>query len=197
MKCLVVTAHPLQKSLCHRLTSLVIEKLEQQGHRVILEDLHKSRFQPVLSAKERETYYSESYDASAVSAYVKRLLEAEGLVLLFPTWWFSFPAILKGWFDRVWGPGITYDHADDYGPIKPRLNNLKQVLAITTLGASWWVDRLVMRQPVKKVIKTAILGACARNASFSYLSLYQCEALKADEIKGFENRIENALSGWK
>lgn len=179
------------------MTSLVIEKLEQQGHRVILEDLHKSRFQPVLSAKERETYYSESYDASAVSAYVKRLLEAEGLVLLFPTWWFSFPAILKGWFDRVWGPGITYDHADDYGPIKPRLNNLKQVLAITTLGASWWVDRLVMRQPVKKVIKTAILGACARNASFSYLSLYQCEALKADEIKGFENRIENALSGWK
>ena len=80
-------------------------------------------------------------------------------MLLFPTWWFGFPAMLKGWFDRVWGPGIAYDHASDLGPIKPRLNNLKKVLVVTTLGSPWWVDRLVMWQPVKRVMKMALLDS--------------------------------------
>jgi len=39
---------------------------------------------------------------------VERLLAAEGLVLVFPIWWFGFPAVLKGWFDRVWAPGFAY-----------------------------------------------------------------------------------------
>ena len=86
---------------------------------------------------------------------VSRLKEAEALVLLFPNWWFGFPAMLKGWFDRVWGPGIAYDHASDFGPIIPRLDNLKRVLAITTMEAPRWVDRLVMWQPVKRILETS------------------------------------------
>jgi len=197
MKCLVVTTHPLEDSLCKQLTKHVIKKLEAMDHEVLVEDLYSDNFDPVLSVAERASYYSESYDSSEISEQVNRLLEAEAIVLLFPTWWFSFPAMLKGWFDRVWGPGISYDHADDYGPIKPRLKNLRKVLVVTTLGAPWWVDRLIMRQPVKRVVQVALLGACARQSTLKYLSLYNCEKLEEESIVNFKRKIDKALNDWK
>ncbi|HBE93653.1 MAG TPA: hypothetical protein DDW55_14480 [Gammaproteobacteria bacterium] len=80
--------------------------------------------------------------------------------------------MLKGWYDRVWGPGIAYDHASDYGPIKPRLDNLREVLVVTTLGSPWWVDCLVFWQPVKRITKLALLGACTKKSKLQFLSLY-------------------------
>ncbi len=163
------------------------------GHEVTIEDLYTEKFAPVLTATERQSYYSERYDSSNVTIQVNRLQEAEALVLLFPTWWFGFPAMLKGWFDRVWAPGIAYDHASDFGPIKPRLKNMKSVIVITTLGSPWWVDHLVMRQPVKRIIKTALLGTCTRKSKLQFLSLYNSEKLNTQRIVRFEKKIEKAL----
>jgi len=196
MKCLVVTTHPLRESLCGHLTDHVVSSLRSLNHDVFLEDLYQKGFEPALTALERESYYSPVYNTSNVSDEVRRLTQAQALVLLFPTWWFGFPAMLKGWFDRVWGPGIAYDHAGDLGAIKPRLNRLKNLLAVTTLGAPWWVDYLVMHRPVKKVIKTALLTACARNSRLSYLSLYKSENLNEKNITRFKYKIDKVLNGW-
>ena len=167
------------------------------GHEVTVEDLYAERFEPALTAAERASYYSNRYESSDVAQQVSRLEEAEALILLFPTWWFGFPAMLKGWFDRVWGPGIAYDHAVDFGPIEPRLSNLKQVLVVTTLGSPWWVDRLVMHQPVKRIIKRALLGTCARKSKLRFLTLYNSEKLSEQTISAFKNRIEKALTNWE
>ena len=196
MKCLVVTTHPLRDSLCKDLTRQVINQLTSLGHEVETEDLYALEFDPVLTIEERASYYRDRYEPAAVAGQVERLLEAEGLVLLFPTWWFGFPAMLKGWFDRVWGPGIAYDHATDYGPIKPRLERLNRVLVITTLGSPWWVDRLVMRQPLKRIVKHALLGACAANSKLTYLSLYQCEDVDERRLALFRKRIQRHLLRW-
>ena len=197
MKCLVVTAHPLSNSLCMALTNRAVARLRSDGHEIVLENLYLEKFDPVLSAPERESYYSQSYDSSQVADQVDRLLAAEALVLVFPTWWFGFPAVLKGWFDRVWGPGIAYDHARDFGPIKPRLNHLKRVLVITTLGAPWWVDKLIMRQPVKKVVKIALLSTCAPQCKFEMLSLYKCEDLRPEKLANFNLCIDGVLEQWR
>lgn len=196
MKCLIVVAHPLSDSLCRYLGDHIAARLKDLGHEVVEEDLYEAGFDPVLTNQERASYYSGAYDASGVSEQVLHLKEADALVLVYPTWWFSFPAILKGWFDRVWGPGVAYDHADDLGPIKPRLEGLRKVLVVTTLGAPWWVDRLVMWQPVKRVVKYALLGACARNNRLSYLSLYKSENADEIQVKGFVRRIEGVLNTW-
>jgi NAD(P)H dehydrogenase (quinone) len=196
MKCLIVIAHPLSNSLCKQLGAEVENTLKQMGHEVILEDLYAEQFSPALTEQERASYYAEDYDVSHISEQVKRLKQAEAIVLLFPTWWFGFPAILKGWFDRVWGPGIAYDHASDFGPIKARLGKLKNVLVITTLGSPWWVDRLVMWQPVKRIMKLALLGACASNSKLQFLSLYNSEKLDEKRINAFKNRIDKALKSW-
>lgn len=197
MKCLVVVAHPLPDSLCAHLAQRAATALSAAGHEVMREDLYADAFDPALTAAERQTYYTAAYDHRAVADQVARLLEAEALVLVFPTWWFGFPAILKGWFDRVWGPGIAYDHADDLGVIQPRLHKLRRVLAVTTLGSPWWVDCLVLRRPVRRVLKTAILGTCAPACRFKMLTLYKAEKLASDAVVGFGARVEQALAGWR
>jgi putative NADPH-quinone reductase len=197
MKCLVVTAHPLSDSLCTTLAQRAEAALSAAGHETIREDLYAANFAPALTAAERVSYYSPRYDRAAVTAQISRLEEAEALLLIFPTWWFGFPAMLKGWFDRVWAPGVAYNHADDYGPIRPCLHKLRHALAVTTLGSPWWVDRLVMRQPVRRVLKTALLGVCAPGCRFEMLSLYRAEQLAPAAVESFARRVETAVGRWR
>lgn len=197
MKCLVVVAHPLSDSLCHAMARSAIEALTAAGHEVQVEDLYQSGFAPALTLSERQSYYSPTFESDAVQCQVARLLSAEALVLVFPTWWFGFPAILKGWFDRVWAPGATYNHATDLGPLEPRLHRLRNALAVTSLGSPWWVDRLVLWQPVKRALKTALLGTCAPACRFQMLSLYKAERLAPDEVQLFCSRIARVLSKWE
>ncbi|GLQ90006.1 NAD(P)H-dependent oxidoreductase [Dyella flagellata] len=196
MKCLVVVAHPLSESLCQTMARTAIDTLSSAGHTVAVEDLYGSSFSPALTPDERRSYYAAPFDAKAIQAQADRLLDAEALVLVFPTWWFGFPAVLKGWFDRIWAPGIAYDHASDFGPIQARLHKLRKVCAITSLGSPWWVDRLVLRQPVKRVLKTALLGTCAPACDFKMLSLYQAERLSSVQVRAFRARIQATLSKW-
>ena len=196
MKCLVVIAHPLADSLCHALARTAIEALTAAGHEVVVEDLYRSGFNAALGAAERQSYYGASFDDSAARDQIDRLLATEALVLVFPTWWFGFPAILKGWFDRVWAPGIAYDHGNDLGPIEPRLHRLRRTLAVTTLGSPWWGDWLLLRRPVRRVLKTALLGTCAPACRFEMLSLHQAERLAPARASAFRARIERLLSRW-
>ena len=197
MNCLIVTTHPLNDSLCKALSKHVIKKIEEKGYEIEVEDLYAKNFEPALTIAERESYYSGDFNQSELSEQIKKLKKAETLILLFPTWWFSFPAMLKGWFDRVWCPGVAYNHASDLGAIKPLLDNLENVLVITTLGSPWWVDKLIMRQPVKKVIKTALLGTCAKNSKLKFLSLYNSEELNNQKVLTFKHKIDKAINNWK
>ena len=195
MKCLLVIAHPVSGSLNASLAQAAAEEVRQCGHELRVRNLYDSRFQPALTQAERESYYG-AFDASGIKAETDELLWADTVILVFPTWWFGMPAILKGWFDRVWAPGIAYDHAGDLGAIRARLHGLRQALAITTLGSPWWVDRFVLRQPVKRVLKTALLGTCAPGCRFGMLSLYGAERLAPQRVDAFRARIGRALAAW-
>lgn len=197
MRCLVVTAHPVTESLCAATARRVIELLRSAGHQVVVEDLYATGFQPALTLAERTSYYQPVYARQGVTEEIERLLSCEAMVLIFPTWWFGFPAVLKGWFDRVWGPGVAYDHAGTGAPIRPRLDNLREVLAITSLGSPWWVDWLVMRRPVPGVLKKAIVRACAPGCRLRIVSVYASEQLPPSRVERHWRRIERALSRWQ
>jgi NAD(P)H dehydrogenase (quinone) len=196
LQCLVVAAHPVADSLCMALCESAAAALAAQGHEVVIEDLYRQGFDPRLSEAERRSHYTPHPDASEVSAAAARLIDAEALLLVFPTWWFSLPAMLKGWFDRVWVPGVAFDNRPDFGPIEPRLLKLRHTLAVTTLGSPWWVDRLVMRQPVRRVLKTALIGACAPQCRFQMLSFYKCEKVSAERFAGFARRLAVTTADW-
>ena len=189
MKCLVVFAHPLQDSLCRHLCDETVAHLAGKGYDIELLDLYASAFDPRLSEAERQSYYAGAFDAGQLQAQLRQLQAAQSLVLVFPTWWFGFPAILKGWFDRVWAPGHAYQHAADLGAITPGLLQLQEVRVVTTQGSPWWVDLFVLRRPVRRVLKLALLGACTRGCSFRMLSFYRSEKADRARVDAFVRKI--------
>ncbi len=192
-KALIVVAHPAKTSLSHHFADHVEAILLPRTVTVDRLDLYKEHFDPALSQGEREGYYSDAPNLGGISKDAERLTNADTLILIFPTWWFGMPAILKGWIDRTFAPTIAFDHASNFGPIKPRLTNLKSVLIITTLGSPWWVDWFVMRRPVRRILKTAVFGLCAPQAKFNMLSFYSAEKVEIDRLQQFKRKITNAL----
>ncbi len=192
-KALIVLAHPAETSLSRLFACDARLALEARGADVTLLDLYASGFAPSLTRQERTAYYGNPPDTSKVEEGARLLSQATTLILVFPTWWFGMPAILKGWLDRVFAPGVAFDHADEFGPIKPRLTNLRRVIVVTTLGSPAWIDWLVMRRPVRRILKTAVFGLCAPQAKFVMLSLYRSEKAVPERIKAFSGRIVAAL----
>lgn len=192
--CLIVLAHPIADSLNAALARHIRRQLEAHGWSVTFRDLYGTGFAPALTAQERASHYAEPFDASGVEVEIAELLAADILILVYPTWWFGFPAILKGWFDRVWAPGYAYENAPDLGTLRPRLTRLCHVIAVTTLGSPWWVDWLVLNRPLARVLKRAIIGLCAPGAKFRVLSLYRAEAVSAKRFDSFLHRIDKAIA---
>lgn len=171
MKLLLVVAHPVAESFTFAIAQAAREALVAKGHEIDWLDLHAEDFDPRLTPAERRGYFERPYDASAVSGHVARLIAAEGLILVFPQWWFGPPAILKGWFDRVLAPGIAFDHSPRDGGITPRLTNIRLFCALTTAGSPAWIVRLVMGDPVRRVLRRGIATLCGKDVRFRMLSL--------------------------
>ncbi len=123
MKILIVHAHPEPQSLAASLRDVAVAELRAQGHDVEISDLYAEGFKaqvdradfPNLPADKRLKVPAASgaaFDTGALTPDVvreqQRLLWCDVLILVFPLWWFSLPAILKGWVDRVFSFGFGY-----------------------------------------------------------------------------------------
>ncbi len=111
---LLVHAHPLSGSFSAALANAAAAGLEHAGHEVdrlaLYDDQGRPALQPCLTAEERAGYMArDPYPAPAddTRALVHRLQRADALVLVYPTWWFNLPAVLKGWVDRTFLPGVA------------------------------------------------------------------------------------------
>lgn len=123
MSILIVYAHPEPRSLNGTLRDFTVSRLEGAGHQVQVSDLYAMRWKAAVDAADfRRTDDSErlyvsaaskrAYQASTqsedIAAEQRKLVQADTLILQFPLWWFSMPAILKGWVDRVFACGFAY-----------------------------------------------------------------------------------------
>ena len=100
-RALVLFSHPCSESFSSALHGRVLESLADGGWVVDDCDLNAEGFMPVLTEEERRSYHDESLNCRQVQTYVDRLRAADALVMVFPVWNFGYPAILKGFFDRV------------------------------------------------------------------------------------------------
>ena len=109
MKVLVVMAHPRRDSLTGQVADAVMAGLAEAGHEAELADLYREGFDPTMAPPDEPDWGREDKRYSAaVQAEVERLNRNRAVVLVFPIWWWSFPAMLKGWIDRVWNKDIAY-----------------------------------------------------------------------------------------
>jgi NAD(P)H dehydrogenase (quinone) len=130
MNVLLVYAHPEPRSLNAALRDVAVEALTAEGHTVRVSDLYAMNWKasvdrddfPQLAANDRLKVPKASHGAfdtnvltDDVKAEQEKLLWADMLILQFPLWWFTMPAILKGWVDRVFAYGFAYgvgEHSD-------------------------------------------------------------------------------------
>jgi NAD(P)H dehydrogenase (quinone) len=190
MRVLVIHAHPLADSLAAALHRVIIETLRHAGHEVDDCDLYAEGFDPVLSASERRAYNTATPDLSGLAEYVARLRAAEALVLCFPTWWYGMPAILKGYFDRVWAHTVAFHLPEGGGVIRPGLTNIRKMWVVTSYGSPWWLIRLVLRDPVRSVILGGLARLCGRGVKTRFIALYNVDAATPARVAAFLTRVE-------
>ncbi|TIN59683.1 MAG: NAD(P)H-dependent oxidoreductase, partial [Mesorhizobium sp.] len=169
MNILVLYAHPVETSFNAGLHRMIVERLTAAGHAVDDCDLYAEAFDPRMTRDERLNYHNQRGAADAAAPYVERLLRADALVLSYPVWNYGFPAILKGFFDRVFLPGVSFKLVD--GKAQPSLHNIRKVAAVTTYGGSRF-RAMLMGDPPRKLIKRMLRATVKPGAPVSYLAHY-------------------------
>jgi putative NADPH-quinone reductase len=182
MRVLYVFCHPLSDSFHAAIRKEALAGLEEAGHVIDLMDLYAEGFDPVLTAEWRRDYHDPLRNRQNNQAYVGRLTAAEALVVQFPTWSFGPPAMLKGWFDRMFGPGIALDLSDP-GQARPMLRHIKRIAGISTYGRPRW-QAIAMADPPRKIIKRYLPWFTGGTAAARYYALYHMNvATEAQRIR--------------
>lgn len=169
MRVLVLHAHPVAKSFNGALHRLIVERLVACGHSVDDCDLYAEDFDPRLTRQERLGYHNTETNIEPVRDHVERLRAADALVLSYPVWNFGYPAILKGYFDRVFLPGVSFEMKE--GKVVPRLHNIEKVAFVTTYGGSR-TRALLVGDPPRKLASRVLRLIVKPGAPFSYLAHY-------------------------
>jgi NAD(P)H dehydrogenase (quinone) len=192
LKVLVLYAHPNPDSFAAALHSAAIETLRAGGHEVDDCDLYAEGFDPVLSKAERLAYHAIPENRAPVESHVGRLLAAEALVLVHPVWNFGFPAILKGYLDRVFLPGVSFRLEN--GLAAPNLQNIRRLVAIATYGAPRH-RAMLMGDPPRRIVKRVLRGLIAPLGKVRYLALYGMNRVTQQQREAFLAKVRRDLEG--
>ena len=179
MNILVLFSHPVETSFNASLHRMIVDRLVERGHVVDDCDLYAEDFDPRLSRTERMDYQDTQRNLESVRHYVERLRRAEGLVLCFPVWNYGYPAILKGFFDRVFLPGVSFRMVD--GKAQPMLHNIRKVEAVTSYGGSRF-RAFLMGDPPRKLIQRLMRSTVKPGAPVGFSAHYSMN-LSTDETR--------------
>lgn len=169
MKVLLLFSHPVESSFGAAVHEAARTALVAAGHEVDDCDLYAEGFDPVLSRRDRLTYHSHPENIERVADHCRRLDQAEALVIVTPIWNFGYPAILKGYFDRVWLPGVSFDLVE--GKVQSRLHHIRKVVACFTYGSTAMLAFL-SGNPPRKIVKRVIRAQIHPRGSCRFLPLY-------------------------
>src|SRR3954468_577924 len=186
MRALVLYAHPCEESFVSALHLRVVETLRGQGHDVDDCDLYAEGFQPVMTADERRFYHDVASNRAPVAEYVERLRRAEALVLVFPVWNFGYPAILKGFFDRVFLPGVSFELAN--GKARGALTSITRLIGVATYGGSF-ARAFLVGDPPRRTVTRAVRAAVRPTARCRYLALYDLNRATDAKRGAFLTRV--------
>lgn len=181
MNVFIVYCHPSRNSFTHMVKESFIKGLEEVGHTYQVSDLYADGFNPVMTEEEyiREGFYQlEKPLSEDVIKEQENLNAADIIVFIYPDFWTASPAMLEGWFQRVWTYGFAYGDT-------PTMKILEKALFLITMGGSLNDE---IRQEQLEAMKTVMIGDRIRNRA------KKCEIYTFDQMtRGYgndENRNE-------
>lgn len=195
MRILVVYCHPHAESYCHALLERVVAGLAVAEHAVDVLDLYREGFDPVLREAEWIDYMRDPGKTArtTLAEHVARLERAEGLCFVFPTWNFGLPAMLKGWFERVWLPGVAFDLPEDGGLARSRLRRVRLLAAVTTTAMPWLTLQW-LGYPGQRLITRCVGAGVSRRAERIWMALHKIEASTNDQRVAFLGAVERRFA---
>ncbi len=191
MRVLVLHSHPVEESYGAALYRQTLASLKDAGHDVDDCNLYAENFDPVLSRHDRLTYHDYPENTELVKSHVERLQKAEALVICTPVWNFGFPAILKGYFDRVWLPGVTFDLVN--GKVQSKLRHIRKLGAVLTYGADPF-RAFVAGNPPKKIVKRVIRAQIKPFAPVKFLAHYDMNRSTEETRRRFLEKVKREMA---
>jgi len=195
MHVLVVYCHPRADSFSAALRDAAVEGLMTGGHTVEIVDLYADSFDPVLPASQRGAYFEDMGNQSGLEKQIEALRRAEGLLLVYPTWWLGMPAMLKGWFDRTWLPGVAF-RLGGGKVLEPLLTRVRRIGVVTTYGSPWWLLWWA-GWPDRRTVRKGFRPLCAPNCRVDWIAMTDMDRASSARLTGFVAEVRQKLARWR
>lgn len=199
MQTLVVYCHPEPSSLCASLHAAVTEGLQEAGHDWRSIDLYAEGFDARLTREEWQSCVKPGAPGatakpSALDAHVQSLRWAQHLVFVYPVWMSGPPALLKGWLDRVWRPGVAFLRPARPGALpRPGLTQVRRITVVTTGNAPrWWT--WLLGDPNRRLFTRALRACCGRRCRVRWLQAHGLATSTAAQRAAFIARVRQGVT---
>jgi len=179
MKPLIIYAHPFNGSFCHAVKEKIIETLKEKGEEYNIIDLYADKFDPVMSGEDLRLYSKGETTDANVDKYLNLLSETNRIYLIFPVWWGVMPAILKGFFDKVFLPKRAYVPKKS-GLMKAMFPQIKKAVIFNTLGGPKLYHNFILRFPIKRVVG---------NTTLKIIGVKKVEYIQFDSMKKSSDKL--------
>lgn len=159
---LVVFCHPLDDSFGAALLEQYTAGLASSGRTFEVADLYRERYDPVFAPGDYVQFDGGDLPQHLLDEQA-RIERADAIAIISPLWWLGFPAMLKGWFDRVWSCGWAYEFANDPDgsllPLRPYR------ILLTTGGSAGSFARNGYATAIDSIVRVGVLGWCGVSES--------------------------------
>jgi putative NADPH-quinone reductase len=192
MKISVILAHPNKASFNHAIARIAMAQLAAGGHDVIFHDLYAERFDPLLHQSEIPENGSLP---RLVERHCREITAVDGIVIVHPNWWGQPPAILKGWVDRVFRPGVAYNFLEgDSGEGVPvGLLKAKTALVFNTSNTPAEREVDVFGDPLELLWKNCIFDLCGVDTFYRDMFTVMVTSTREQRRKWLKNVEETVL----
>lgn len=189
MRAVLIVVNPNPESFGHAIATRLHDALVERGHDVIVHDLYAEGFRAAMSADEHRAYESASPVLDPmVQHHIDDIRAAQTLVFIYPTWWGSLPAMLKGWFERVMVPGVGFVFNDE-NKVRPGLTNVRALVGIATYGSPWLYIKTI-NDNGKRTVKRALRMSTGWRTRSEWLPLYGMDTITAEQREAFLAKVD-------
>lgn len=192
----MIVAHPSVRSFTHASAEAAVTGLRSAGHEVDVIDLYALGVTSAMSAEEHRAYESDSpvLDPLLVE-HVALVRRAQALVFVYPTWWSSLPAILKGWLERVMVPGVGFI-LDDKRKVRPGMTHLRHIVGISSYGSPRLYVRAV-NDNGRRILTRLLRLHSGWTTRTHWFGLYAIDTCSAADRAAHLSRIESAMKALR
>jgi NAD(P)H dehydrogenase (quinone) len=193
MQVLVVHAHPEPLSFNHAVARTAVTALRDAGHAVDVIDLYGQGYRPAMSEAERRAYETDRPVLDPVVAEHARMVRrAETLVFVYPTWWSSLPAMLKGWMERTLVMGVAFELDEQTRRVRPLLTGVRTIVGISTYGSPRRYVRVV-NDNGRRTLTRALRGCTGLRTRTRWLGMYELDTSTEAERHEFLARVTRTM----